>query len=147
MKIMSGFSLIEVLVAIVILSLGMLGMAGLQASSLRNNQAAYYRSQATLLAYDILDRMRANRAVAGQYDVPLGPLGAGPAGIVLTDLTEWKDTLARELPGGDGSILTVNSMVTVQVRWNEGAPAAGEAAPACGAESPHRKVFCTSTRL
>jgi type IV pilus assembly protein PilV len=148
MKQQSGFTLIEILVAVVILALGLLGMAGMQANSLRNNQSAYFRSQATVLAYDILDRMRANRTAAagGQYDIALGAAAAG-AGIVLDDLTEWKATLANELASGDGSVLTLNNLVTVQIHWNEGKPDAGEAAPACGAEALHRKVFCTSTQL
>ncbi len=57
-----GFTLIEVLIAMLILAIGLLGLAGLQATSLRNNMSAYNRSQATLLAYDMADRMRANVA-------------------------------------------------------------------------------------
>ena len=60
----SGFTLLEVLVALVILSIGLLGLAGLQAASLRYNHSSYLRSQATLIAYDIVDRMRANRQEA-----------------------------------------------------------------------------------
>ena len=56
----TGFTLIEVLIAMIILAVGLLGLAGLQATSLRNNQSAYNRSVATQLAYDIADRMRAN---------------------------------------------------------------------------------------
>jgi type IV pilus assembly protein PilV len=67
MKKQSGFTLIEVLIALVILSFGLLGLAGLQATSLRNNLSAYHRSQATQLAYDMADRMRANLADAGTY--------------------------------------------------------------------------------
>jgi type IV pilus assembly protein PilV len=65
-----GFTLIEVLIAVLILSLGLLGMAGLQATSLKANSSAATRGQATLLAYDMIDRMRANRdaALAGTYN-------------------------------------------------------------------------------
>ena len=56
----AGFTLIEVLIAMLVLAVGLLGLAGLQATSLRNNQSAYNRSQATQLAYDLADRMRAN---------------------------------------------------------------------------------------
>jgi type IV pilus assembly protein PilV len=58
----SGFTLIEVLIAMLILSVGLLGLAGFQASSARNNTSAYNRSQATQLAYDLADRIRANAA-------------------------------------------------------------------------------------
>ena len=64
-KTQSGFTLLEIMVAIVVLSLGLLGLAGLQAASLRNNQTAYYRSIATQQAYDIADRLRANLAGVG----------------------------------------------------------------------------------
>ena len=56
----TGFTLIEVLIAMIVLAVGLLGLAGLQATSLRNNQSAYNRIKATQLAYDIADRMRAN---------------------------------------------------------------------------------------
>ncbi len=56
-----GFTLLEVLVAMVVLSVGLLGLSGLQTSSLRNNHSAFLRSQATLVSNDIIDRMRANR--------------------------------------------------------------------------------------
>ena len=60
MKKNTGFTLIEVLIAMIVLAVGLLGLAGLQATSLRNNQSAYNRIKATQLAYDIADRMRAN---------------------------------------------------------------------------------------
>jgi len=60
MKKHSGFTLIEVLIAMLVLAVGLLGLAGLQTVSLRNNLSAYNRTQATQLAYDIADRMRAN---------------------------------------------------------------------------------------
>lgn len=56
-----GFTMIEVLVTIVILSIGLLGLASLQANGLRTSYSAYQRSLANSLAYDIIDRMRANR--------------------------------------------------------------------------------------
>src|SRR5690606_7893202 len=56
----SGFTLIEVMVALVILAVGLLGMASLMTRSQQSNESAYSRSQATLLAYDIIERMRAN---------------------------------------------------------------------------------------
>ncbi|HLE93281.1 MAG TPA: type IV pilus modification protein PilV, partial [Sulfuricaulis sp.] len=55
-----GFSLIEVLVALLVLSIGLLGLAALQTTSLQYNTGSYFRTQATFLAYDIIDRMRAN---------------------------------------------------------------------------------------
>lgn len=67
-----GFTLIEVLVALLVLSIGLLGLAALQNTALQFNTDSYQRTQATLLAYDILDRMRTNPSAvsAGNYDVP-----------------------------------------------------------------------------
>jgi len=64
-----GFTLIEILVAVLVLSFGLLGLAMLQATGLRFNTDSYLRSQATVLAYDLVDRMRANKAGAdaGNY--------------------------------------------------------------------------------
>ena len=58
----AGFSLLEVLVALFVLSIGLLGLAALQTTGVKFNQQSYQRTQATLQAYDIIDRMRANRA-------------------------------------------------------------------------------------
>ena len=65
----SGFSLIEVLVALLVLSIGLLGLAMLQVQGMRFTNDSYQRTQATLLAYDLMDRMRANKvgADAGAY--------------------------------------------------------------------------------
>lgn len=67
-----GFTLIEVLVALFVLSLGLLGLAMLQTLAMRFNTESYSRTQATFLAYDIVDRIRANRIgrLAGAYHVP-----------------------------------------------------------------------------
>ncbi len=81
------------------LSIGLLGIAALQMTSLRTNQGAHVRSQASVLAYDITDRMRANRdaAVANAYVIVL--TGTPPAGMASTDLQNWKATLATRCRG------------------------------------------------
>lgn len=117
----SGFTLIEVLVAIIVLAIGLLGLAALQADSLRNNHSAYLRSQATILAYEIIDRMRASRerAINGEYDITLGD--AAPTGSLISeiDLAEWKNSLANLLPSGNGSIQRTGRTLTVLVQWND----------------------------
>lgn len=121
----SGFTLLEVLVAILVLSIGLLGLAGLMASSIRNNHSAYQRTQATWLAYDMIDRMRVNRAnaitSANNYNIAIGTASSSSSGLAGTDVTDWKTTLANALPAGDGSV-AVNSTsraVTVIVQWND----------------------------
>ena len=69
----AGFSLLEVLITVVIVSIGLLGLAGLQATGLQNNQKAYHRSQATVLAYDLTDRIRANTVSIDDYLPPSTP--------------------------------------------------------------------------
>ncbi|MDQ1303547.1 MAG: type pilus assembly protein PilV, partial [Pseudomonadota bacterium] len=60
----SGLSLIEVLITVVLVSIGLLGLAGLQLTSVRNSNSSGERFMATTLAQDIIERMRANRARA-----------------------------------------------------------------------------------
>jgi type IV pilus assembly protein PilV len=118
----AGFSMVEVLVSVVILSVGLLGTAGLMSASLRNTNTAYYRSQATVFADDILDRMRANVAAArnGDYDVA-GDECPGPSmSLALWDCTEWTTALAEALPGGSGSVLYDDENVEIRIEWDDG---------------------------
>jgi type IV pilus assembly protein PilV len=123
----AGFTLLEVLVSIVILSIGLLGMAGLMAVSLKSSTTAYHRSQATVLADDILDRMRSNllAARAGDYDVTIGG-GCTSSGVPDDDCEEWKDTIAQTLPGGDGSVLVAAGTATIEIQWEAGADEEGD---------------------
>jgi len=136
---MRGFTLIEVLVTLVVLAIGLLGLAGLQANSLKHNNNAYQRTQATYFAYDILDRMRTNPegVEAGDYDAinttppPTAPtclVSAGticnPADLVLNDTFEWATRLAATLPSGRGTVTatvpgTPNAPFTVTVMWDD----------------------------
>lgn len=140
-----GFTLLEVLIAVLVLSIGLLGLAGLQTLSLRSNHSAYLRSQATLLAYDIIDKMRANRQVslAGGYLTNFGDAPGGgtncetatcaPANLAAFDLNQWKCMLgywnanstctsfnmSGSLPRGDGQVTQNNTIFTVSVRYEE----------------------------
>lgn len=103
-----GVTLIEVLVAMVVLSVGLLGMAGLQVSSLRANQSSYIRTQAVSQAYDILDEIRA-------------------------DLPNWQTyngrnyDLSGTFPSGIAAVAVNNFMLTVTVSWDDSAVAGGAA--------------------
>jgi len=125
-----GVGLIEVLVALLVLSIGLLGLASLQTHALRFNQGALLRTQATTLAYDIIDRMRANRQQASSttsYTTSFGsgvPTGAdceasdcSPGNIAAYDLNQWKTALRARLPNGDGAISVSAGIYTVQTRW------------------------------
>jgi type IV pilus assembly protein PilV len=117
-----GFTLVETLVALLVLSIGLLGVAALQFTSLQNNGSAMFRSQATYLAYDIADRMRANhdRAVAKAYDIAYGD-EPGSATVAQRDLTSWKTALAATLPDGDGEIVTegTEGEVVIRIHWDD----------------------------
>jgi len=112
-----GFNLIEALIALLVISVGLLGMAALQATSLKQNQSAYQRSQATLLAYDIVDRIRANEGALTGYFAASGAENAacvsysGAASgtcsalnMASHDVWEWQQSLARELTSGGGRV-------------------------------------------
>jgi len=133
----AGFTLIEVLVSLLVFSIGLLGLAALQLQSLKFNQSAYQRSQASLMAYDVLDRMRSNVLAArnGNYNIGLddpGTLtsctGTGvtctSAQIATFDLFEWKQALAAVLPKGDGSIqesvpVTTPATFIITIEWSD----------------------------
>lgn len=120
---MRGATLIEVLVALLVLSIGLLGVAALLSTGMRNNYDAHLRSQATVLAHDIVDRMRANRTAAldGNYDTALTDKVTLSGGDPMhtTDLSEWKALLATALPVGRGAISRSGSVVTVTIEWDD----------------------------
>ena len=125
----AGFTLLEVLIAVLVLSIGLLGLAGLQITSLKFNHSAYMRTAATNLAYDMTDRMRVNRgqALTGAYDgvdFPDPPLACDPTlipdGSAAQDILTWRHALICALPAGTGSIeRTDGNLVTITVRWDD----------------------------
>ena len=103
-------------------------MAALQVSSLKGNQESYVRSQAAMLAADMLDRMRANQAGfrAGQYD--MAATQAASTGRVRPApcrrrYAAWQGTIDRLLPGSDadaaGRVVRNSKIVTITIRWRE----------------------------
>jgi type IV pilus assembly protein PilV len=135
-----GFTLLEVLVALLVMSIGLLGIGKLMMLSARANDSAYMRSQATALGYTILDAMRANRqaAIVQGYDTAMGvfPGAPGCGATVATactsgqqaqnDLSQWGIALGAQLPLGQGSVTTVtapdgsganNVTATIVVQW------------------------------
>jgi len=118
-----GLTLVEILVTVVVLSVGLLGIAALHLTSLKNSVDSNSRSKAIWLVHNIEDRMRANRTNAGAYVIAIG---ANPSGatVAALDLTAWKNDLANTLPSGDGSIqatalATGATIYTITVQWAE----------------------------
>ncbi|HGG59496.1 MAG TPA: type IV pilus modification protein PilV [Gammaproteobacteria bacterium] len=111
----SGFSMIEVLISMVVLSVGLLGMAQLQIFSMKMNHSAYLRTQASLLAEDMIERMRGNPIAVdkGSYDGLPDPqrvtgcqttTGCAPTEMARNDAFDWRLTLAATLPSGQGVV-------------------------------------------
>ncbi len=129
-----GASLIEVLIAVLILAIGMLGVAALQSSALRNSQSSLERSQSVVHNYAILDAMRANAPVARALTYNM-PLVAGACNIPAASATDlsvndrrlWLQDIQREMgPDACGGIVcaavvppAVTSRCIVRVRWND----------------------------
>ncbi|HYA38598.1 MAG TPA: type IV pilus modification protein PilV [Candidatus Methylomirabilis sp.] len=137
-----GFTLIEVMVALLILSIGLLGLAMLQATNLQFNTDAYTRTQATLLAYDIIDRMRANPTgtsngdynIAGNSDYTskiasctLATCDCSSAcnaqALAKYDLWRWYAMQEKYLPGVSTTRSTLNvdanNLARVTINWTE----------------------------
>ncbi len=103
--------MIEVLVAIVVISIGILSVAALQGVALKSNHGSYLRSQATFLAYDLADRIRAapDAAANGVYDD--GQIG---------DRAEWDNRVTTTLGAGAlGRVVRNNRGVTINIQWND----------------------------
>ncbi len=114
--------MIEVLVAAVVLSIGLLGVASLQGLGVKTSNSAYLRTQANVMATDILDRMRVNSeaALLGGYAVDVGEDTIGGASMAADDIAQWKALLAMSMPGGDGIIDTCpDGECTVTVQWTD----------------------------
>lgn len=101
-----GFSLIEVLIALVILAVGVLGLAALQTTGIQYTHDAYIRSQATVIVYDLVERMRNNVDNANLYIANSDPAGTCDvtAGGVTNDLNCFFETIAAQVPEGTGEI-------------------------------------------
>jgi type IV pilus assembly protein PilV len=118
-----GVTLIEVLVTVVLVSIGLLGFAALQTVSLKSNRSALQHSYAVMYAYDLLDSMRANRAqaIAGEYDYDFSSTPAGDSTIAASDINAWRDALDENLPNGRGKVdVDNNHHVAVEICWAEG---------------------------
>ena len=132
-----GFTLLEVMIAMVIFSIGLLGLAGLMAQSTSYNNSAQFRTQATFLAYDMLDRMRANPSEAAnptlRYNLNFGSTAGTTTCFATTcsltqlataDKGQWLTSVQTLLPNGDGKVTHDISSGTatifiVEIRWDD----------------------------
>lgn len=127
-----GFTIVEVLVALVVLGVGMLGIAGLYVITLGSGAAAINRMQAVNLATDIADRIRSNRnanaAYAGGSSTGLTCIGAGAvncaaAEMAADDLLQWNTEITAALPAGSGTVAVAGASApysyTITIQWSE----------------------------
>ncbi|MDJ0878900.1 MAG: type IV pilus modification protein PilV [Halieaceae bacterium] len=142
-----GFTLIEVLISTLVLTVGLLGIAAMQMVSFQTNQSAYMRSQATYLAQDMLDRIRANRAgyrnttiydsidTTNTVAVPASPgckggdVGCSPTQMGAEDIREWVqffenieavDNYRPVLLNGSGLVQRgAGNTFTITVSWDD----------------------------
>ena len=149
-----GFSLLELLVAVLVVAVGALGVAGLQLASMQNNRGAMQYSVTTSLATDLVERMRANPGA--DYGTGLGTApppfqdcvtsDCTPAQLAQFDLAVWKCALGKwredttctglpaairpmtVLPEGDGKVAEDAGVVTVTVVWGRAGREAFEVA-------------------
>lgn len=169
-----GFSLIEVLLAILILSVGVLGIAGLQARAQQLEIESYQRATALTLAHDMLSRIELNRKQVTSYvaatedgvGVKVAPVGvncASPADQAAIDVCEWDQLLegaaVKEgaislgaMPSAQGCVTEDATVVPAQYRvevvW--GGTSAGSAPAAdvaCGADLIHRRAVVLTTTI
>ncbi|HEX5160977.1 MAG TPA: type IV pilus modification protein PilV [Steroidobacteraceae bacterium] len=117
----AGVSIVEALVALLILSFGMLGIAGLYLESLRSNKTALSRTAAVALVNDMADRIRANRGGLGNYALTSGATATTtkqcdtalctPTEVATWDKATWKTAVTATLPNGpDGTIVPLTSI-------------------------------------
>jgi type IV pilus assembly protein PilV len=135
-RLQSGFTLLEVMIALVIFSIGLLGLAGLQAGGLRSNTQAQLRTIATIQAYDMAERIRSNPrgVVDGDYNAldDATPTAGDcisntctAAEMATYDYYEWELNTQNVLPSGHGTVSSAAvgggaaRLFTITVMWDE----------------------------
>ena len=139
-----GFTLIEVMIAMLVLSLGLLGIASTLIAALHSSTSNYLQQQAVQSTYDILDRMRSNFAAAsttGTSNPYIAALSApsttaptpdctatscGANQMAAYDVWQWQTTIKNSLPGGLGSVAVTpiglapqTAQVTITIQWSD----------------------------
>lgn len=127
----SGIALIEVLVAVLILGIGILGVASTQVVALQMNSMSQSRSQAVLLAEDLIDRVRANARNSNDYALAQGNAQGADDGacdtsfvpangsVAADDIASWENSLACLLPEAERTVVINNNVITVTIDWDQ----------------------------
>jgi type IV pilus assembly protein PilV len=126
----TGFSLVEAMVSLVVISVGMIGIASLYGQGLGASRQALFRTQAVNLAADMADRIRVNRRGGANYGGgpadngcdPPGAVDCSPAEMAAHDLFVWGNQVAQQLPNGVGAVQftgTTPPTYAISVTWDE----------------------------
>lgn len=135
-----GVGLIEVLVAVLVLAIGLLGVAAMQATALRNSQSSLERSQGVMHVYAMLDAMRANPQAArsGAYNMGLTCVVPGAGNLVANDRRAWIEAIQQNLgPTACGQVACDAGLCTITVQWDDSRGSSGSVT----------QQFSTTTRI
>jgi len=135
LKSQKGMSLIEAMVALVVISVGLLGIAALQIVALQQNSSSQWHSQAVWFSYEMSDRIKANNLVfnaykdvdtSGSYSQDCQAASCTANQMITADAQDWKQRV-ETLPGGRGLIeSSANNELVIKVMWDdEGTGATG----------------------
>jgi type IV pilus assembly protein PilV len=129
-KRVGGFTLVEVLIALIILSVGMLGIAGLYVHSMQAGRTSLFRHHAVTLAGDVADRIRANPRAAASYGLAgannncvNGGVDCTPAQMAANDIDLWDQQASDTLPNGTVTVVFDNAILPptyqITIAWDE----------------------------
>lgn len=116
-----GFSLIEILVSMIVISVSFLGAISLQMTALKESQVSFYRNYATTISQSVIEQIRAKPNDAADFTITSAALAALPASSTSPTM-DFKNAVVTLLPNGAGSITvsSANKTVVVNLSWNEG---------------------------
>jgi type IV pilus assembly protein PilV len=150
-----GFTLIEVLVSLLIMTLGIVGVLKMQTQSLKSNQRAHFRTQADLLSRDLLARMQANKTEAQKGAYVASSKQTNPPDcqttecnaeqLVKWDLHQWYEQIEKQLPAGSATVekFSGDNRYLISIRWDDYRNSQTLDTQSCGNESG--KVLCWGT--
>lgn len=116
-----GFSLIEILVSMIVISVSFLGAISLQMTALKESQVSFYRNYATTISQSVIEQIRAQPNDASNFTITSAALASLPASSTSPTI-DFKNSVVTLLPNGAGSITvsSANKTVVVNLSWNEG---------------------------
>lgn len=166
-RLQRGFTLIEMMIALLIFSIGLMGMAGLMVLSVKTNQSAYLRTQASFLAQSMADRMRSNLGLINSYNgtydystAAADPCASGaacsPTQMVTRDRAVWSRQMVDTLPNPT-AVIACNGTVqgglphrgaspyaglcTLTITWDEATLRRGQLSASPGAAAADLQTF------